>query len=222
MNVNRLVCLFVFISISSKSIAQKDSLYKNRLSTNIAAALMSGEAGLYYDYRLSNTIGFQLSYGHRFYNFNIIENGGPGAGYKYFAQQGDIIRLGGKLYFMEYGKINRTKYATIRLSYWNLHTPKYTNRDGPNGINSTPREIVSEDKNVLNIAAGMGKEINLKKTLFIDLFLSFGLSMGEKNTHKYSVVGVPYGSYIYPPNTFLKTAAVFPTIEFGFKVGFGW
>lgn len=224
--INKLFCILVFLFICTLSFAQKDSIHKNHLSMNLAAGIISGEVGLYYDYRLSNKVAFQLSYGHRFYNFHIIVNGGYGLNYKYFPQQGDIIRLGVKKYFREVIDVKpRSFYLTYRLSYWNLHTPKYTTKDpaASNGMNMIRREIVSEDVNALNGAFGIGRELRADSTSSFDLFFTMGVSVGQKNTHKYSYGGSGSGDdYMYPPNTIVKTTTFYPTFELGWKFGYGW
>lgn len=220
--INKMFCILVFLFICTSTIAQKDSIFKNHLSVNLASALISGEVGLYYDYRLSDRVAFQLSYGHRFYSPNIIQSGGHSS-YQIFPQTGDIIRIGLKKYLrVKNDLMARSAYLTYRLSYWNLHTPKYTNRDGPNGYNMILREVVSVDKNVLNVAFGIGKEINFNKSLFLDLFYTIGASAGQKKTHKYSYGDSNAASYMYPTNTIVKSLALFPTIELGIKVGIGW
>ena len=208
--------------------AQIDSAYKNHLSVNLAAGLISGEVGFYYDRRLTNRIAFQLSYGHRFYSFNLIHNGGPegqGLSYIIHPQYGDIFRIGLKKYIrIRNNGMARTAYLiTSRLSYWNLHTPKYTRLiNGSNGYSTSHREVISVDKNVLNLTFGIGREIIYNHSFFLDLFYCFGLSVGQKKTHMYTSGDQNHVYLIYPPNTFVKTIALFPTIELGFKVGFGW
>lgn len=199
---------------------QKDSLRKNHISFNIAAGLISGEVGLYFDHRISDKFGFQLSYGHRFYNFNLVKNGGSGFGILYFPQTSDIIRVGVKKYLKSNNITNQNKYFIYRISAWNLHTPKYTTReDGSNGLSLIKRSVISVDKNVLNFALGIGKEIN-KKYLYVDLFASLAVSAGLKKTHIYSSGYGGSATNEYYNNKFIKTFAFFPTIEFGCKIGF--
>lgn len=200
--------------------AQTDSLPHHHLSVNLSAATISGEVGFYYDYRFSEKIGFQLSYGHRFYSFNMIANGGSGFDYKYFPQQGDIVRLGVKKFFTFKNGPVPTTYMMARLSFWNLHTPVYTIRYGSNGLNSTPREVISVDKNVANLGVGFGKEVYFGRHGFLDFFISYGLSIGQKKTHFYYHGYSNQYEYLYPDNTFRKTVALFPTIETGCKIGF--
>lgn len=203
---------------------QVDSIKKNHLSVNLASGLISGEAGFFYDRKIRNEFAIQVSYGHRFYNFNIIQNGGEGLGYKYFPQTADIVRIG----FKKFIRTRRDKgfkpvYLTSRLSYWNLHTPKYCNRHGSNGYNGILRETVSVDKNWGNLSVGIGKEFYPTKHLFFDVFYSAGVSIGQKKAHLYS-----YGnsgscdSDLYPENTFRKSFSFSFTIELGCKLGFSW
>ena len=219
--------LILFIFISSYSIAQKDSVCRNHISVNLAAGLISGEVGLYYDRRLSDKYAFQLSYGHRFYSFYLVQSGASGPGILYLPQQADIIRIGLKKYFRlkRHGyKLDNTArspiYFNYRLSYWNLHTPKYTNRNGPNGENDILREVVSEDFNVLNFVFGIGKEFKPKKNLFVDLFATAGLSVGQLILHKYSYRGDD-NEFTYN-DEIRKGLGLLPVLELGCKVGFGW
>lgn len=223
--MKRLSFILAFIFISSISIAQKDSIRKNHISVNIAAGLISGEVGLYYDYRLSKKFTFQLSYGHRFYNFHLVVNE-DGKRNTYFPQQGDIIRIGLKKYFREIANVkSRLFYYTYRLSYWNMRTPKYTTIGNANPQShsptvtmpvavTVPREVISEQFNVLNVAFGIGREIYIGSRSSFDSFFSFGVSVGQKATHK------------YPDNSnhqyIEKTGEIFPTLELGCKIGLGW
>jgi hypothetical protein len=200
--------------------AQNDSLPRHHISVNLSAATISGEVGFYYDYRLSRNIGFQLSYGHRFYSFNMIINGGGGFDIKYFPQQGDIVRLGVKKYFTFKSDVEvPPAYMLCRLSFWSLHTPTYTTRYGSNGLNSTPREVISVDKNVGNLGVGIGKEVHFSKHGFLDLYVSIGVSVGEKKIHQHYHGHSNEYEFKYPDNTFQKTLALFPTIETGCKIG---
>jgi len=220
--MRRFLFLIPFILINSPLTPQNEENRKIYLSSNVASGLISGEANLYLDYKLSENSCLQLSYGHRFYSFNLIKNGGSGSGIKYLPQQADVIRIGIKRYLkIENSNLQRTKYLIYRLSYWNLHTPKYTNRSGSNGLNSSHREIVSVDKNVGNFAFGIGKEVSSNKQLFIDLFLCIGISIGEKNTHRYSYTSYA-GQIELPSNTFERSTSIFPTVELGCKIGIGW
>jgi hypothetical protein len=224
--------VILFITVLHLSIntirlaAQADSVGqpgRHHLSVNMAAGLISGEANVYYDLKLSSKWGAFISYGHRFYSFNMVEDGGGGSGYRFVSQTGDIVRIGLKRYWSFNTSTEPAFYLLGRIGYWNLHTPKYIKRYGSNGLNTTTREVISVDKNVGNIGIGIGKELHFKRHLFIDMFLSAGISCGEKEIHVYSS-GASGGSavnFTYPPNTFRKVIALFPTIELGFKLG-GW
>ena len=121
-----LLLLFIFTCVTV--FGQNDSVRKNHYSMNIAAGVISGEVGLYFDHRISDRLGLELSYGHRFYSFNFVQGGGDQA-YKYVPQTADVIRVGLKTYIGSnsntIGKPN--KYIVYRLGAWNLHTPKYIN-----------------------------------------------------------------------------------------------
>jgi hypothetical protein len=195
----------------------------HHLSVNMFAGLISGEVNIYYDLKLSSKWGGFISYGHRFHSFNMVEDGGVGTGYRFVPQTGDIARIGFKRYWSFNKSTEPAFYLLGRIGYWNLHTRKYIKRYGSNGLNTTTREVISVDKNVGNIGIGIGKELHFKNHFFMDMFLSGGISCGEKKIHVYSS-GSSGGSavnFTYPPNTFRKGIAFFPTIELGFKLG-GW
>ncbi|HEX8516354.1 MAG TPA: hypothetical protein VF868_09160 [Bacteroidia bacterium] len=212
-------CLVIGCKCAS-TFAQNDSIRKNHFSINLASGLISGEVGLYYDHRISDKYGFLLSYGHRFYNFNFIINGGSGYGYRYFPQTADIIRIGLKKYWRNRPNSTeaRHSYFLYRVSAWNLHTPKYTTRQGSNGLNGIERSVVAVDKNVVNCGFGVGREIS-KKYLFMDLFASVGISAGLKKIHVYSTGYSGSATDKYYDNRYIQTLALFPTIELGVKIG---
>lgn len=229
--MRRLLFCLLFVFICASAIAQNDSARKNHFSINFASGLFSGEAGLYFDHRISDKFGFQLSYGHRFYNFHIIENGGYGSSILFLPQTADIARIGLKKYLIL--RNNRTvrsnAYFIYRLSAWNIYTPKYTNRDGSNGLNSITRSVVSIDANVLNFAFGIGKESEARVTsgiwkdrgkLFVDFCASGGISFGSSKTHLYSSGSNGTATSVYYDNRYQQGLTLFPVIELGCKVGF--
>lgn len=217
--------LFIYLStlITNVVFAQTSS-NSHYLSTNIASGIFFQEAGFYYGVTSHDNKILEFSYAHRFHNLTIIENGGVGGAYIFWKQTGDIIRLGYK-YFNEGidKESNKIRYTYFRFSYWNLHTPNYTNRYGSNGLNMIKREVVSVNKNLLNIAIGFGKIKQLSKQSFIDYFIIFGVSAGQKTIHKYSYGFFGSGSdFLYPENTFEKNNTLYPTIELGFNLGGRW
>lgn len=219
-NTKKLFLLPFFISSFIALQAQTDSFPRHHFSFNIAAGIHSGEVGFYYDVRVSKLIGLQLSYGHRFYSFNFIENGGSGLDYKYLAQQGDVARVGVKLFFTSNPDVKvPSSYFLYRVSVWKLHTPTYITRDGSNGLNGTSREVISVDKEVVNFAVGVGKEFHIEKHFYIDLFVCIGVSAGKRKVHKYYYgYSDPY-QFKYPDNTYETYPTLFPTLELGFKLG---
>lgn len=220
-----LLLLFICLSslITNVVFAQTNSTI-HYLSTNIASGILVQEAGLYYGATSHDNKILEFSYGHRFHNLTIIENGGVGGDYIFWKQTGDIVRLGFKILNEKINKeSNKIGYTYFRLSYWNLHTPNYTNRYGSNGLNMIKREVVSVNKDLLNIAIGFGKIKQLSKQSFIDFFLIFGVSAGQKTIHKYSYGFYGSGSdFYYPENTFEKNNTLYPTIELGFNLGGRW
>lgn len=222
--IKKTLPLLLFLICIHNLIAQSDSIKKNHLSVNLASGLISGEVGFFYDHRINDKFAYQISYGHRFYNFNIIVNGGSGLGYLILPQTGDIARIGFKRFIMtRRDKGIKPVYLTGRLSYWNLHTPKYCTRDGSNGLNSILRETISVEKYWGNIAVGIGKEFYPRQHIFFDLFYSVGISAGVKKIHKYAYgMSGSCDSETYPDNTFKKKFSICPTIELGCKFGFSW
>ena len=202
---------------------QMDSI-KNNITTNIASGIISQEVGLYYDLKHTNKSILEFSYAHRFHNLTIIENGGDGGEYKIWKQTGDIARIGYKIFYNSINKYSVfNPYIYYRLSYWNLHTPIYTTRYGSNGLNSTKREVVSVDKNLINFAIGFGKSEQIDEHFYSDFFLILGVSAGQKKTHKYSYGYSGSGNeYQYPSNTFERTVTVLPTLELGINLGYYW
>jgi len=217
-----LTFLFVILLLLN-SYGQRDSV-RNSVTTNLIAGVLFQEVGLYYNIKLSSHTLIELSYAHRFRNLTIIKNGGSGGEYKLWKQTGDIIRVGFKTYFQaDYQFSNYTPYNYFRMSYWNLHTPKYTTREGPNGYNTSLREVISVDKNLINLALGLGKSEQIDEHLFMDFFFAVGLSVGSKRIHKYSYDKSGNGTAIlYPDNTIEKTFSILPTIELGFNIGYFW
>lgn len=222
--MQKALIILVFFFLANCMVAQKDSLRKNHFSLNLAAITISGEAGLYYDRRLPKNWAIQISFGHRFWNFNVIQHGGYSPSYKILPQTGDVIRLGLKK-FLHTSKDKETGYQSFyitgRLSYWYLHTPKYCKRYGSNGYNSILRETISVDKNVGHLSIGAGKEFYSKKHFYYDFSYCLGLGFGQKRTHVYS-----YGnsgscnSETNPDNYFRKSFTILPTFELACKIGF--
>jgi hypothetical protein len=209
--------LFIVLSILyfQNTFGQKDTIKKNCISINLFQIAVNGEAGLYFDRNIGKDLGFEFSYGHRFWNFNIIKGGGPNTT-PYFPQTADIIRIGIKRF------INDKKlYYSVRLGYENTHTPKYWERQGSGGLNSTWIKYISVDKNLFNFSTGMGKEYYYKEHLFINVFFAGGFCIGKKATHYF---GDGQHGYFPETATYNKDEhyyndAFFPTIEIGIKIG---
>jgi hypothetical protein len=217
--------IFLFLSIPHciSVQAQKDTIPRHHLSANIAAGMLSGELGFYYDLRVSKYIGLQLSYGHRFYSFNLVENGIYDFDYKYAPQQGDIARIGVKVFFTRKPDIALPPaYFLYRFSYWKFHTPTYTVTHANSGWGNTEMEVLSVDKDVFNFGIGVGKEFHFENHLYMDMFASIGISQGKKITYKYYHGHSDPYEIKYPDNTYTTEPALFPTLELGFKLGGFW
>jgi hypothetical protein len=217
-----LICCILFL-YTQPCQGQRDSV-RNSLSTNLVSGIIFQEAGLYFNLKLSSTSLLELSYAHRFRNLTIIKNGGAGGEFKLWKQTGDIARIGFKVYHEPDNRYsNYSPYYYSRISYWNLHTPKYTTRRGSNGYNSSFREVVSVDKNLINIALGLGKSEQVDEHFFTDFFIIFGASVGTKRTHKYTYDSSGNGTaFQYPKNTIVNDISIAPTIELGVNVGYFW
>jgi hypothetical protein len=219
-------CFLFFLLISRFCITckgQVDTIPAHRLSANVAYGILFKEAGLYYNYQYKPNRVFELSYGHRFHNVTIIENGGPGGDFIFWKQTADIVRIGIKTFAKAQEKFkNSSPYLYCRLSFWNEHTPKFTMAYGSNGTSGTPRDVLSVDKNVVNVGLGFGKTALLDEHFYTDLFLVFGISAGQKKIHKYTYGGNDGISFSYPENTFIRSTTLFPTIEIGVNIGLYW
>jgi len=203
---------------------QGSSQIRYGISTNIFAGFVNGEIGCYFEYPLLKNISAHFSYGHRLYQFNIIQNGGSGPDIKYLAQRGHIIRTGvrkfsGEMFELPYSG----RYVLFQTSYWNLHTPKHITRYGANGVGGTLREVISVDKNLINLSVGLGKKRIFNSHFILDIFLAGGISVGEKKIHKYS-----WGRYddgdtnLFPPNTFVYESSISPTVDIGINLGYAF
>lgn len=202
---------------------QQDSV-RNSVSTNLISGIIFQEAGLYYNIKINSSALIELSYAHRFRDLTIIKNGGKGGEFKLWKQTADIARIGFKSYHeIESKYSNFTPYYYARLSYWNLHTPKFTTRSGSNSTFNTKREVVSWDRNLINFSMGIGQSEQIDEHFFMDFFVVAGFSLGTKRIHKYSYDSTGNGTaFQYPENTIENTLSIFPTIELGFNIGYYW
>jgi hypothetical protein len=218
-----ILTFFTLFVCSQYAFGQQDSV-RNSITTNIISAALFQEAGLYYNIRISGSALIELSYAHRFRDLTIIKNGGEGGEFKLWKQTSDIVRIGFKSYHeLDIKSSNFTPYYYARLSYWNLHTPKFTTRSGSNSIFNTKREVVSWDRNLGNMAIGLGFSEQMDEHLFMDFFVVAGFSVGTKRIHKYTYDSTGNGTaFQYPENTIENTLSIFPTIELGFNVGYYW
>ncbi|MBK7966164.1 MAG: hypothetical protein IPK10_13375 [Bacteroidetes bacterium] len=218
-----ILSLYLLCFCSLQSFSQQDSV-RNSVTTNIISGVLFQEAGLYYNIKITSSSLVELSYAHRFRDLTIIKNGGDGGEFKLWKQTSDIVRIGFKSYHeIESVYSNFTPYFYARMSYWNLHTPKFTTRSGSNSTFNIKREVVSWDRNLVNMALGFGKSEQMDEHLFIDFFVVAGFSIGTKRIHKYTYDSTGNGTALkYPENTIENTLSIFPTIELGFNVGYFW
>lgn len=220
---NIILSLYILFICSPNAFGQQDSV-RNSINTNLISGIIFQEAGLYYNIKINSSALIELSYAHRFRDLTFIKNGGDGGEFKLWKQTSDIVRIGFKSYHeIEFQYSNFTPYYYARLSYWNLHTPKFTTRRGSNSTFNTFREVVSWDRNLINMGMGIGKSEQLDEHLFMDFFVVAGFSVGTKRIHKYTYDSTGNGTAIkYPENTIEKTISIFPTIELGFNIGYFW
>ncbi|HEX5002154.1 MAG TPA: hypothetical protein VFW78_06635 [Bacteroidia bacterium] len=216
--------IFLFLVYCPKyCFSQTDTIPKHFLGANIAAAVLSGELGFYYEYAFHPSLQLTTSYGHRFWQFSIIENGRSGGDFKYLAQQADILRLGIKKQISRAKYRLATKYVVFQTSYWNMRSPKYTTRDGSNGLNDIRRDVISVNRKMFNGSIGFGMCTYQSEHFYSDAFIMLGVSTGNKSTHYYSWGwGGNDNDYDYPPDTIEKDKTLLPTIDIGYCLGFGW
>ena len=205
-------------------IAQSNSIPKHYISFNIPSAILSGELGFYYDTHLSKTFDLRASYGHRFWQFNVIKNGDVGGDYKYLPQRADIARFSLITHFHPSElETNSSLFLIFQPSYWKLQTPKYITTDGSNGLNSSTRYVISVQRKMFNSSIGFGHMLNINKHFYTDMFLLFGISFGTKYTHYYTRGYAGHEDiYIYPENTIESRESILPTIDIGTRIGYRW
>ena len=219
---------FLFPGIATNSaFCQDHSWHKNYLSVNLTSALINGEVGLIYSRVVSDKYEYDISVGHRFWQFNIVASGGGGGfydGYAYLPQTASRIGVG-LWKNMDPDRVNHNykSYTIADLTYSYTKTPTYTNRDGSNGLNGIKREEVSDVRHVLNPALGFAIRSKLSDNLILDFTLQAGASIGYKKEHKYSWGGGGSSdTYYYPENTYAETFTFIPTIDLGLCIGYGW
>jgi hypothetical protein len=222
--MKKIILIFFPICFCSLHVLGQQDSVRNSVSTNIISGIIFQEAGIYYNIKINSSALIELSYAHRFRDLTIIKNGGEGGELKLWKQTSDIARIGFKSYHeLDIKSGNFTPYFYARLSYWNLHTPKFTTRNGSNSIFNIKREVVSWDRNLVNMALGFGKSEQMDEHLFMDFFVVAGFSVGTKRIHKYTYDSTGNGTaFQYPENTIENTLSIFPTIELGFNVGYYW
>jgi hypothetical protein len=220
-----ILILCIIISFLNGSVlSQTDSLCRYNLSANILAGALSGEAGFYFDYQISRFSVLRSSYAHRFWQANIIENGGAGSSIQYLACQSDVVRFGLKQYFYIPKKNKIGKYYVVAQAvYMKMNTPKYTTRYGSNGLNNIPRAVISVDRSMLGGSVGFGKTIYKSSKSFTETFFLFGLAGGDKTTTKYSGGNSGDGNeFDHNPDIVIKEKGIFPIIDIGITIGYCW
>ena len=218
----RNILVYAMIHLSLQCAAQRDSAV-HYFTTNLASGIFFREAGLYYGHPISHNSLIEISYGHRFYNLTVIENGGEGADYKLWKQTGDLFKIGYKKYYApKKHKPYKIPYLYLRTGYYDFHTPEYITRRGSNGLNTTFREVISVDKKLINLAVGFGKSEEVSENFIFDFFLIGGISTGNKTVNHHTYGGTDGNSTAYPPNTKSSEGTLLPSFELGLNVGYYW
>ena len=217
-------CLLIFLVLfASRLFAQLDTIHSHYLSANATSFLTTGEVGFYYEYWPASKFSFRVSYGHRFWQPNLIVNGGSGSGIQYYPGKAEVARLGTKMYFFKDAGQLRRFYLLYNLNGMYFDSGKYTTRSGSNGMNGIPRWVTRVERMMGGMSVGGGTMQKLKNRLFIDYFIAFGYVMGEKTTTDYSYGGYAEGNiHDYDPDRVEKGRAAMPLVEFGICVGGVW
>ncbi len=213
-------CGFLF-PISIK--AQNDTVRSHYISGNLLALAIAGEVGFYYEYWTHPLISYRASYGHRFWQPNIIENGGAGSGIQYYPGQADAVRLGIKIHsFNSKTRVMKAGYGLCQLNGFFFDSGKYTTRQGSNGLNSTRRWVTKIERYMGGVTLGGGFIKMLDGNMFADYFLAVGFAMGSKKTTNYSYGTSDGNQFDYDPDVVEKSKALMPLLEFGICVGGFW
>jgi hypothetical protein len=209
------ILLSVLFCVTIPATAQTDStqsMPRHHVSVNLFAGLAFGEVGGYYDYRISEVLSIQASYGHRFYDFHTYQrNIDVYTSRVYQAQQADIYRLDLKTYFSPHkGKRFSNSYLLYRLDYWETKARGYLqyygfDKEDEHHVNGGVQSI--QKKNA-GVAIGLGSGFDFPNHICLDLNFVTGFTAGNKK------ITFPDNSYEYSPSLFL-------TFELGAKIG-GW
>ncbi len=209
---------FLFYFSCSYAHERNDSIkHKVGIGYNIFPGLPNVEAGLNFELKLRKNIFLVASYYHTFLGFKIVVAGASNA-YEYNPTYGDKFQLGlrsylthphsAKIYFFEY-----------RIGYKNLTTPQYTNRDGSNGLNGTPREVLSIYRDFYRVSFAVGEKQLIGKHFYLEEIGGLGLQYIYEKEHLYSHGLANQYQYTYPSNTFRKSRYFFPLVEISIRLG---
>ena len=221
--VSRLIFMFsltIILKFPDTAHAQFDSTKSHYLSFNALAFTLAGEVGFYYEYWPKPSISYRISYGHRFWQPNVIKNGGSGSGIQYYPGKADAIRLGFKFHPFEYGTgESKPGYFLCQLNGFFFDSGKYTTREGSNGLNSIPRWVTKVERFMGGMTLGGGFTKIHKPTLCIDYFLAVGFCFGNKRTTDYSYGASNGNQYDYNHDRVETTNAAMPLLEVGICIG---
>lgn len=204
--------------------AQENYLFKEKeklfFGVDVMRGLINLEPGIAFAYRVNDNLLVGGYYGHTFSSFNIIENGGSGAGYKYHSGTGEIVKLDVKL-CNEIGDKSDVLYTSYSLMYKHIYIPKYCNRDGSNGLSSTVRKIVSEDRDILKMLVNKGGIRFFLDRFYFEWYIGGGLSVRSRIIDKYSAgTNNSCDTYIYPVPKQEHRIRFSPAIDGGIRFGF--
>lgn len=212
--------IFFFILLTSRLSAQLDTTRSHYLTGNAVSLLLMGEVGFYYEYWPASKFSFRASYGHRFWQPNVIVNGSSGSGIQYYPGKADVVRLGTKMYFFDDAGDVRKYYLLCHLNGIYFDSGKYTTRNGSNGMNGTFRWVTRVERMMGGMSLGGGTMQKLENRMVIDYFLTIGYVKGEKTITDYSYGGYAEGNiHDYDPDLVEKDEAGMPLIEFGICIG---
>ncbi|MBL0329380.1 MAG: hypothetical protein IPP64_08185 [Bacteroidetes bacterium] len=206
-----------FSHLSAKNIP--DSLLKHKFGFgyNLFPGLTNAEAGLNFEFRLHKNIFLEASYYHTYYGFKIVVAGASNA-FEYNPTFGDKFQIGLRFY-NKHKKSSKIFFYEYRIGYKNLTTPTYTNRDGSNGLNGTPREVLSIYRDFYRVSFAVGEKQFIGKHFYLEEIGGIGLQYIYKKEHLYSHGQGNQYQYVYPPNTYRKSRYFFPMLEISIRFG---
>lgn len=216
---NILVTIIIILYLPFQAIAEQNDSIKHKFAVgyNLFPGLPNVEAGLNLELKLHKNIFLEASYYHTFYGFKIVVAGASNA-YEYNPTYGDKFQLGLRFYHTHRHSA-KTYFFEYRIGYKNQNTPTYTNRDGSNGLNGTPREVLSIYKDFYRVSFAVGEKQFIGRHFYIEEIGGLGLQYVYKKEHLYSHGQGNQYQYTYPSNTFRKSRYFFPLIEISIRLG---